>query len=256
MDKSRFGRVQAGAKPYLTPILLLSLVFASFGQAESFYLHRPDTDVNIHGAYSVGLHISPNGGLLASLCVGFFDRFQIGLSYGGDNMVGSGTINWYTRPGIKVKVAVLDEEIYRNPLSLAVGFDSQDPPGSNLRSEDDVGSPGFYLVAGRLFYAGIVGFDLGIGAGYEIFDNDPHEDPLHFYAVSGLVIADIFSMTPELTVYPQRDADDDEDVLGLGLGFKWDVNDWMCVEFLLGDMLTSMDEGWTRSIRFHVTQEF
>ncbi|MBD3285407.1 hypothetical protein GF359_03195 [candidate division WOR-3 bacterium] len=255
MDKTGFGRVQAGARPFLITITLFSMLLISFGHAESYYLHRPDPSVNLHGEYTVGLHIFPQGGLTASLCVGFFDRFQIGLSYGGENIVGSGRINWSNRPGIQLKVAVLDEEIYRNPLSLAVGFDSQEPPGSNLRAEDEVGSPGFYLVAGRLFNTGIIGFDIGMGAGYEIFDEDQNEDPLHFYAVSGLVIADVFTMTPELTVYPQRNPDD-ESVLNLGLGFKWDVYDGLKLEFLLADLLTGMDEGWTRSLRFQTTQEF
>lgn len=229
------------------------LVFLGIGntvRAESYYVHRPDPRIYEHGSYTMGIHIAPNGGLLASLCVGFFDRFQIGLSYGGDNMIGTGPINWYSRPGIQAKVSILDETRYK-PLSLAVGFDAQIPPGSNQPPGEGITSPGFYLVAGRLFSAGFLGFDLGIGLGYDIMD----ENTIHCYAVSGLVFADVFRITPELTVYPGRD----EDVLDLGVGLRWDITYGMGVEFLLTDIIPGFDpdeEGWTRSLRFQITQEF
>jgi hypothetical protein len=224
--------------------LLLLLAAASIVSAQSYCVHRPDARVMPHGSYGVGLHLAPGGGLLAGLSVGFFDRFQIGLSYGGGNIIGSGPIGWYPippNPGVQAKVAIFDE--YNFPLALAIGFDSQNPVGSV-----NVNQAGFYLVAGKEIPAGWMAFDLALGAGYDMID----EQAFHLYAVSGLVFGDVFSITPELTVYPQRQVD----VLNLGLSFEWEIYEGTGAEFLLADLLTDPAEGWTRSIRFQITQEF
>lgn len=240
MNRKRFVPEGPKAKrPTFITLLLLAMACVAFGQS---YVHRPDASVASHGSYGIGLHLAPGGGLLAGLSVGFFDRFQIGLSYGGGNIIGSGPIEWYDLPpGVQAKVAILDEASF--PLSLAVGFDSQDPVGSI-----EVNQAGFYLVAGKLIPAGWVAFDLGIGTGYDLLD----EHAFHLYAVSGVRLGYAFSITPELTVYPQRQAD----VLNLGLSFKWEIYEGTGVEFLLADILTGPVEGWTRSVRFQITQEF
>ena len=240
MNRKRFTPENPQAKrPIFIPLLLLAMGCVAFGQS---YVHRPDARVASHGSYGVGLHLAPGGGLLAGLSVGFFDRFQIGLSYGGGNIIGSGPIEWYPLPpGVQVKVAILDETSF--PLSLAVGFDSQDPVGSV-----DINQAGFYLVAGKLIPAGWVWFDLGLGAGYDLLN----ENVFHLHAVSGVRLGYAFSLTPELTVYPQRDTS----VVNLGIALGWEIYEGTGAEFLLADILTGPVEGWTRSVRFQITQEF
>ena len=229
-------------------IFILFSVFLATS-AETYYVHRPDARVYGHASYAIGAHIAPEGGLLVDLGVGFFDRFHIGLSYGGDNIVGTGQVNWYPAPGVQAKVAILDETKF--PLSLAIGFDSQDPPGSNAGQWQipDVNPAGFYLVAGKLIPVGWVAFDLGIGGGYDIID----ENAMHLYAVSGLVFADVFSLTPELTVYPQRDNGGNID---LALAARWEFYRGAGIELILADLLEGFEEGWTRSLRFQIVQEF
>ena len=182
MDHKRFVPKRPKAKrPIFILLLLLATICVVFGQ--SYYVHRPDARVMNHASYGVGLHLAPDGGLLLGLSVGFFDRFQIGLSYGGGNIIGSGPIEWYPLPpGVQTKVAILDE--YSFPLSLAIGFDSQEPVGSDPQESTDVNPAGIYLVAGKLIPAVWVAFDLALGTGYDLVD----ERAFHFYAVSGLII--------------------------------------------------------------------
>jgi hypothetical protein len=246
MDHERFVPKRPKTKRFIVvSLLLLATICVTFGQ--SYYVHRPDARVMNHGSYGVGLHLAPGGGLLLGLSVGFFDRLQIGLSYGGGNIIGSGPIEWYPLPpGVEVKVVILDE--YSFPLSLAIGFDSQEPVGSNLPESSKVNPAGIYLVAGKLIPVGWVAFDLALGAGYDLVA----ENAFHLYAVSGLIIGEAFSITPELTVYPQRD----EDIVNLGLSFKWEIYEGTGAEFLLADILNGPATGWTRSVRFQITQEF
>ncbi len=217
--------------------------------AQSYYVNRPDARILDHGNYSVGLHLAPNGGLLFGLKAGFFNRLQIGLSYGGERIIGSGPIRWYELPpGVQARVAILDE--YTSFMSLAVGFDSQDPVGSV-----DLNQAGIYLAAGKEIPAGWFAFDLGLGAGYDILD----ENAFHLYAVTGVILGEAVTITPELTVYPQRDPNRDN-ILNLGVGVRWEIYAGTGAEFLLTDMLSGFDpgeeEGWTRSIRLQITQEF
>jgi len=196
----------------------------------------------------VGLHLVPNGGLLASVRVGFFDRFQIGLSYGGGNIIGTGQIDWYNLPGVQAKVNILDE--YNFPLSWAVGFDSQDPVWSV-----DINQAGFYTVVSKELVMGWVAFDLAFGLGYDVLD----ENAFHLYAVPGVVIGEVFSIYPEMTVYPQREPDYGEHVLNFGLGLGWEIYEGTGAQFLIADILSGFDEdeeGFTRTLRFQITQEF
>lgn len=249
MKHSRFVQILVATKRFLFLSLIL-LGTAPAVQGQSYYVHRPDPRVSEHGSYGVSLHLAPNGGLLLGLGVGFFNRFQIGLSYGGENIIGSGPIDWYDLPpGVRVKVAIVDE--HATPLSLAIGFDSQDAVGSV-----DVNQAGFYLAAGKKFHLGWITFDPGLGAGYDILD----EEAFHLYVATGVIFADVFHFIPELTVYPQRDGTPEQGkVLNVGLAVKWSIVEGMSAEFLLADIITGLteeDAGWTRSLRFQLTQEF
>ncbi len=191
--------------------------------------------------------MAPGGGLLLSLGAGFFNHLQVNVSYGGGNIIGSGPINWYPLPpGVHIKFAILDE--LQSPLSLAIGFDSQNPVGSVGR---EVNPAGIYLVAGKKFEAGWTAFDLALGGGYDLMTNDTW----HLYTVSDVWLGEAFHFGPELTVYPARN-NTAARVLNLGFSFKWEIFKGTSADFLLADLLNSFNEGWTRSLRFQITQEF
>ena len=110
-------------------------VFAMFSLIHASDLFQPYRMVNAHTAgvlpkasFDVDFHVysSPDwpGGLLTGAHVGLSDRFNIGLAYGGDGIIGySPRVRWNNLPGVLIKYRILEEGI--SAPALAVGFDNQ-----------------------------------------------------------------------------------------------------------------------------------
>lgn len=62
-------------------------------------------------------------GLLLSITVGITDRLNIGVSYGGDGIVGRGRVRGNPYPGALIKYRII-EESYHIP-GIAIGYDHQ-----------------------------------------------------------------------------------------------------------------------------------
>jgi hypothetical protein len=113
-------------------------------------LPRASFDVNFR-AYA-----SPDGygsGLLAGVNVGLSDRFNIGIAYGGEGILGYSTdVQWNKLPGVLVKYRLIEEGVAIP--ALAVGFDNQGYGGharAALYGYDGYvyKSPGFFLALSK-----------------------------------------------------------------------------------------------------------
>jgi len=102
------------------------------------------------GQTAVSMGLLPYGSVMTKVEVGIFQNFSFGISYGGENIIGTGSINWYKLPGINVKVRVLDETLVIP--AVALGFDSQGK-GRYLNDLDryEIKSPGFYAAVSKNF---------------------------------------------------------------------------------------------------------
>lgn len=76
-----------------------------------------------HGEYHVGVRLWGEGGALFRFGIGLFDRLTLGVSFGGDSLIGSHEPALYSRPEFFARGAVLTEQGYFP--DLAVGFESQ-----------------------------------------------------------------------------------------------------------------------------------
>jgi len=88
------------------------------------------------------------GGMMMGLNVGITDRFTVGLSYGGEGIIGRRNyINWNNYPGVLVKYRLFEERFITPALTL--GYDHQGHGGSASRGEFGYDgyifkSPGFF----------------------------------------------------------------------------------------------------------------
>jgi hypothetical protein len=106
------------------------------------------------------MNLLPFGSLMTKVEVGVFQNFSFGISYGGENIIGTGRINWYTLPGINLKLRLMDETFVVPAVS--VGFDSQGKGRYlNVLERYEIKSPGFYTAVSKNFellgYLGIHG---------------------------------------------------------------------------------------------------
>lgn len=76
-------------------------------------------------AYSIGMRVVPNGGVLLGLRVGITPYLHVGLSYGAENVVGSGEPIWNDRVELEVKLRLAEDGQFGPVPGIAVGYDSR-----------------------------------------------------------------------------------------------------------------------------------
>lgn len=139
--------------------LMIAFTALTYGQgtsgSDAKYEYRnlidfPTAGILQKGQAAVSMNLLPFGSLMTKVEVGVFQNFSFGISYGGENLIGTGKINWYKLPGINVKLRILDETFVMPALSL--GFDSQGK-GRYLNEFDryEIKSPGFYAAVSKNF---------------------------------------------------------------------------------------------------------
>ena len=110
----------------------------------------PTAGILQKGQAAVSMHLLPFGSVMTKVEVCAFQNFSFGVSYGGENLIGTGKINWYKLPGVNVKIRLIDETFATPAVSL--GFDSQGK-GRYLNDIDryEIKSPGFYAAVSKNF---------------------------------------------------------------------------------------------------------
>ena len=96
-----------------------------------YLIDMPTAGVLEKGFVGVTSDIMPDGVFITYLEVGIFKRVSFGISYGGSNVIGSGSVNWYKLPAVNLRIRLLNESI--TVPALTIGFDSQ---GKGLYFDD------------------------------------------------------------------------------------------------------------------------
>jgi hypothetical protein len=105
-----------------------------------YYIDQPFAKVPEHGVFNIELRVGPEGAIISYFNVGIWDRFGLGVSYGGTNLLGAGNPEFYSIPGVQIRVLVVEEGAFY-PL-VQIGFDNQGYGRYNDRY--DIRSKGLY----------------------------------------------------------------------------------------------------------------
>jgi hypothetical protein len=110
-------------------------------------------------------------GLLMHIGVGITDRFNIGISYGGDGLIGRGDARWNPRPCVLGKYRLF-EESYVFP-ALAIGYDDQGYDGVESSHRYAYKSQGFFLALSKNYLlASLVQIGFHGGINYSLEQHD------------------------------------------------------------------------------------
>jgi hypothetical protein len=113
-------------------------------------IDMPTAGILERGYVGVTSDVLPDGVLITKLEVGVFENISFGISYGGANIIGSGSPRWYKYPGVNIRFRLWDESVTFPALTL--GFDSQ---GKGEYFDDSrrfgIKSPGFFAAASKNF---------------------------------------------------------------------------------------------------------
>jgi hypothetical protein len=195
------------------------------------------------GSYDFELRAYPGGGLLAGISVGLFQRFTVGLSYGGSDVIGYSAPDWNPQPGVAASFRIINES--RLLPALAVGFTNQGY-GAWLDSLDryQFKAKGFYGVMGKYFTWGPIG-ETGIhfGANRNPVEKGDKKVDL-FFAVD-------YWATRQLAVIAEYSAALDDwkgdGSFGMGRGYlnaglRWSFGERLAIDLNLRDLLNNQEE--------------
>lgn len=244
---------------FLVSLVSLVLVSTAYPQDEVHPLLLTDlpTAATIdRGSYTVNLRLFGNGGLLGDVAVGITPRFMFGLSYGGENIVGEGDINWNPEPGIQARFRVIDES-YVTP-AITLGFDSQGY-GAHVDTLDRHvnKSRGLFAVASKNYaFLHNLGFHGGINYSFEREDDD---EDLNIFVGADL------SFNRELRVMLEydfaRNDNETDQIFGSGEGYlnagaRWSVSDRFYIQANLKNLFKNGPIGVTREIHIGYFEYF
>ena len=214
-------------KVIVASLLALPAVGVGQGSAGSdsrleprYLIDVPTAGILHSGSYALDINFYQEGGVLLGFSVGFLDRINLGLSYGGSKLLGGQSPEMNEAPGVNLKVRVIEE----NPIlpAIAVGFDSQGKDGyvKNL-NRYTVKSPGLFVVGSKNYtMAGFFSIHGGVNYSFERADGD--KDFNIFVGVEK-TLGPFISI---LTEYNLASNDSDGNAIGKGRGYlnaglKW-----------------------------------
>lgn len=195
---------------------------------------------------SVETYLYPEGGLLATFTYGLITNLNVGLSFGGTRLIGSGGITWNNLPGVNVRFRAMEESM-RQP-AIVVGFDTQGHDGWLRGARQYVmKSPGFYVTVSKNYQLlGTVSFHGG--ANYTLERHDDDMDPNLFVGAEK-------SLGPITSLLLEYNAafDNDRDQRGLfngslGVGVRVSTNIGFNADILFKNLLTA-DFAYDKVIR-------
>jgi hypothetical protein len=210
------------------------------------------------GEYGFDVHLFPGGGALGSLRAGLFDRFMIGISYGGMNIIGRGEPDWNELPGVLIKYRLFEET---DLPAVSIGFDSQGY-GAWLDERDryEIKAKGIFAVASKNFsmdWLGTLGLHGGIN--YNSFED---EDDRSVNAFCGLDKS-INQQISILAEYNLALDDNSDQAMGrergyLNAGLRWVFADRLGIEFNFKDILENRDDysAVARELRITYVEKF
>jgi hypothetical protein len=158
-------------------------------------INTPTVAALDRGAFLTDLRFTTNGGVLIGATVGLTERFSMGLSYGGSNIIGNQNIIWNPQPGVSVKYRLIDEGM-RIP-GVSVGFSSQGY-GQYTDGNYEIPSPGFYAVTSKNWHF-IGNTSLHGGVNYSLEQPDSTYMPSFFLGVA-------LELNPQFSIMIEYDA--------------------------------------------------
>ncbi len=191
------------------------------GKAEPrFLVDMPTAGMLEKGTFAVDVDFYQEGGVLAALSAGIFERLMFGVSYGGSRLLGREDAVMDPMPGVMIRLRLLEENVALP--ALAIGFDSQGKDGY-LKDLDrySVKSPGLFAVVSKNYLLlGYLSLHGGINYSFERADDDRS---FNVYAGAEKTIGPFLSILAE---YNLAMNDNSGQAIGRGRGYlnaalKW-----------------------------------
>jgi len=214
----------------------------SSGTLEPRYLvDVPTAGMVDKGSLVIDACFFQEGGALVGLSYGIWNRFSVGLSYGGSHLIGGDKPVWNPAPGVNVKLRIVEE----NPTipALAIGFDTQGNDGY-LPDLDryTIKSPGLYACLSKNYtFLGYLSIHAGVNYSFERSDGNTD---LNYFCGVEKTVGPVFSLICE---YNLATNDNSGAALGTGRGYlnacvRWSVGSGFTLSVDVKDVTGNAEE--------------
>ena len=236
---------------------------AGEGRELTRLVDSPTAGLVAKGRFGVDLRLFPDGGVLGQLDAGVMRRLAIDISYGGQGIIGDGSIDWYPRVEAAVRYRMVEESTALP--AAAVGFETQGY-GTYGGDRYQVKSKGVYLALSKNYLSSMGQF--GVHGGVNLSREDEDDGDLSGWVGMDKAINEELSMVVE---YDFAFNDNDSDALGSGRGYLnlgafWSAVPNIRIGLQLKNVLGNGDEDrgriggpsgdMSREVSVHYTEEF
>ena len=217
--------------------------------------------------YLLDTRLYDGGGVVHMIGIGLTDLVDVGISYGGSNIIGSSKITWQPHVSFQARVRIVEETL-RNP-ALSIGFDSQGD-GSYLAGKKlnrfRIKSRGVYAVISRNYsFLGDMGVHGGINYSLETDDGD--RDPSFWVGLNKTIGRNIGLFGEyDFATNDNENKNITADRGYLNAAITWNFGDVFTLEFDLKNILRNAKNNFTggsvnkpepsREIRFFYRGKF
>lgn len=230
--------------------------------APRWLVDMPTAGTLPRASFDVGIRLYPSGGALGMIDIGISHRIQLGLSYGGENIISNYGPEWNPNVEFNLKFRIVDELEYFPGISI--GFMSQGfGPYEGTLQRYTFKSRGFYAVASRSFYFYNWTSGWHAGVNYTLEKDVDEDDEINFFAGFDAT----FSYNLAFVVEYDLALNDDRSTLpdgspnyfaGKGRGYlntaiRWLFTDNLELELLVKDLFINRRESTTVTRELRIT---
>lgn len=230
----------------------------SEGKLEPRYLiDIPTAGMPGKGSFALDIDFYQEGGLLMGITVGILDRFCLGVSYGGSQLLGDESPVMNEAPGVQAKVRLFEESV--GVPAIVLGFDSQGKDGY-LQDLDRyvIKSPGLYAALSKN-YAMLGFFSMHAGVNYS-FERSDGDRGVNIFAGVEKTLGPVLSLVAE---YNAALNDNGGEATGKGRGYlnvgiRWAVGGGLTLSAYFKDLLKNGGalEVANRTVRIEYAKAF
>ena len=161
------------------------------------------------GRFGVDLRLFPRGGVLGQLNAGVLKRLGIGISFGGEEIIGDQTIDWYPRVEVAIRYRLIEEtQVWP---AFVLGYETQGF-GTYRNKRYQIKSKGPFMALSKNYLSTLGQF--GVHGGLNLTREDGDEDK----DLSGWLGVDK-SINEDLSLIAEYDlALNDDGISSLGSG--------------------------------------
>ena len=241
----------------LVVVLLFSVnTYAQRSFQDQMLIDLPTAGTLERGSFSIGLRMFRNGGLLSAIAVGITPRVMLGLSFGGENIIGAGDVSWNKNPGILAGIRVVDENFAVPAITL--GFNSQGyGPYFDGVDRYENKSRGLYAVASKNY---AVFYNLGLHGGLNrSFEDNDNDEDLNFFFGADLSFNREFRFMLEYDLARNDNENDSQFGSGegyLNAGVQWSFSDRLFLQFNLKNLSRNGSDDVTREFKIGYVEYF